>query len=378
MTAVERRAAAGGAHVDLTLLSRQGVVLDGRNPTDTLSLSVAGSAIARAALEPGASGFSQGRGLAAHGSAQLLGYFHSAGYSIYPGIGWSVVAGQDRKEALAAAASLRTKTLLVALLAALLIGAGAFVVARRFARPIEELVAASEAAATGDLTVRSGSVERTDELGRLARAFDAMIENLAELVGRISGAGTALSESATQMATNSTEVGSAVEEIARAVGDVAQGAERQMRMLDDARRAAEEMAERVHESARRAEESATTADGARTVAEGGVSAAERATEGRRGARRVPGDRPERRRRQRPGGRHRRCRAGDLRGPARLQQSVVEVAAVAEQSSASTEQVSASTEETAPAMQSIAAAAGGLLGTAEELTELVARFKLEAA
>src|SRR3989442_2561981 len=94
LTAVKRRAAAGGAHVDLTLLSRQGVVLDGGSAADTLTRSVTGSAVAQAALRDRASGFAEGRALGGHGSAQLLGYFHSTGYSIYPGIGWSVVAGQ--------------------------------------------------------------------------------------------------------------------------------------------------------------------------------------------------------------------------------------------------------------------------------------------
>ncbi|MDW5597226.1 methyl-accepting chemotaxis protein [Conexibacter stalactiti] len=60
---------------------------------------------------------------------------------------------------------------------------------------------------------------------------------------------------------------------------------------------------------------------------------------------------------------------------RMQQNMVDVAAVAEQSSASTEQVSASTQQTSASTQEIAASAQELARTAEELERLVGQFKL---
>jgi methyl-accepting chemotaxis protein len=61
------------------------------------------------------------------------------------------------------------------------------------------------------------------------------------------------------------------------------------------------------------------------------------------------------------------------GAADMQHSIAEVAAVAEQSSASTQQVSASTEQTSASTQQIAASAQELAGRAEELATLVGRF-----
>ncbi|MBV9801742.1 MAG: MCP four helix bundle domain-containing protein [Solirubrobacterales bacterium] len=60
----------------------------------------------------------------------------------------------------------------------------------------------------------------------------------------------------------------------------------------------------------------------------------------------------------------------------MQEGVGEIAAVAEQSSASTEEVSASTEETSASAQEISASAQELAGNAEALNQLVARFKTE--
>jgi methyl-accepting chemotaxis protein len=65
------------------------------------------------------------------------------------------------------------------------------------------------------------------------------------------------------------------------------------------------------------------------------------------------------------------------GSSRVQRDIIEVAAVAEQTSASTEQVSATTQQTSAATQQIAAAAQELSGRANELERLVARFTLAA-
>ena len=62
---------------------------------------------------------------------------------------------------------------------------------------------------------------------------------------------------------------------------------------------------------------------------------------------------------------------------RMQGEIGEVAAVAEQSSASAEQVSASTQETSASAQEIATSAADLARTAEDLERLVSQFKISA-
>jgi methyl-accepting chemotaxis protein len=62
---------------------------------------------------------------------------------------------------------------------------------------------------------------------------------------------------------------------------------------------------------------------------------------------------------------------------RAEGGIAEVAAVAEQSSASAEQVSASTQQTSASTQEIASSATELARTAEQLDELVRRFKISA-
>jgi signal transduction histidine kinase len=68
---------------------------------------------------------------------------------------------------------------LVAAGAALIASLVGFVIATRTVRPLGRLQATADAVARGDLDARSGLGDRRDEIGSLARSFDAMTEDLA-------------------------------------------------------------------------------------------------------------------------------------------------------------------------------------------------------
>jgi methyl-accepting chemotaxis protein len=162
----------------------------------------------------------------------------------------------------------------VLVLAAVLIAA---LVARRISSGIvgsvNDLVDASERAAGGDLTARA-EVRGTDELGRLATAFNAMVARIGGLVSEIQGTAGTLAGSADAMDRAARESGQVSEEIATAVGDVAQGAERQVQMVDDAATAAETTRSTAGDGVTAAEDAARAMEGVReTSAEvGGVIA----------------------------------------------------------------------------------------------------------
>ncbi|HEY0388022.1 MAG TPA: methyl-accepting chemotaxis protein [Gaiellales bacterium] len=183
----------------------------------------------------------------------------------------------DVRGAESAADSARLLGIIAAVIGALVAGALAVVIIRTVRRPIAELMEVSELAARGDLTVRSQNTG-SDELGRLGSAFNAMIENLSELVGRIGETSGTLLTAAEGMAGTSQEAGRAVAEIAAAVGEVATGAERQASLAESARAAAEGVAGGVERSAESAVEANAAADQARNVADAGVEAVQSASE----------------------------------------------------------------------------------------------------
>ena len=322
LTAVQKRAAQGGSKTTrLYLVSSKGTFLASEKPSETLSRTLSGT-IATKALAPKAGGFLGGKALDGSGDDALLGYQRSAGYSVYPGVGWSVVAGQHRSEALASATSLRNQVLIVALLAALIIAAVAWLFSGKIAVPIrriaealravshgdvsqqvavtsgdeigemagsysemqgylEEMAGVADRVAAGDLTV---TVEPRSERDVLGRAFRQTVANLRSLVARVSDTAGVVSSASTQMAATSDETGRAVGQIAEAVGDVAQGAERQVRMTETAREAAEDVAGAIAESAENARATQSVADEALAVAREGVESAAEATAAMRSVR----------------------------------------------------------------------------------------------
>ncbi len=91
------------------------------------------------------------------------------------GGGRAVQVARSLTESDGVLAALRTQLLLIAAIGAALAGAMAWLVARRTARPIEQLTLASEhVAATQDLSVPI-PVEGSDEVARLAAAFNTML-----------------------------------------------------------------------------------------------------------------------------------------------------------------------------------------------------------
>jgi methyl-accepting chemotaxis protein len=262
---IERAKASGQETARLFVLSTEGTVLASDTPSDTLAKTLG---------EP-------------EGDV-LDGRFTSAGFSLYPGVGWNVVSTQDRSEALSAAGTLRTTALAVGLVAALLLGLLAWLVARSITRPILALQVASKTAAEGDLTVRADT-SRTDELGALAVSFNAMVEGLAALVRRIHSVSGTIRTSAGVVAQSSGQAGQAAGEISDTVEGVARGAGEQAEATSIVTATVDEMSEGV----RRVTEGVAVATGAAAdadqAARDGANTVDAATEAMQRIERSVGD-----------------------------------------------------------------------------------------
>ncbi len=127
-----------------------------------------------------------GRGFAAMQAAQASGA-PSAGNRPGPGHGMGAGAGQGPgagmglgQGAYLAQAQQETTTtiIVVAVLAAVVASVLGVLMARRLARPLQQLETTAAAVAQGDLEARSGLSDRADEIGSLGRSFDAMAADL--------------------------------------------------------------------------------------------------------------------------------------------------------------------------------------------------------
>lgn len=96
----------------------------------------------------------------------------------------------------------------------------------RITKPIRKMLVDMEAVKNGNLTVRT-HIDRKDEIGVLAKSFDAMIDTIAELISNSKVVANEVIESANSLAATSQETSASSMEVARAVEEIAHGASEQ-------------------------------------------------------------------------------------------------------------------------------------------------------
>lgn len=177
---------------------------------------------------------------------------------------------QSDKAVQDAAASLRSATLLVALIVAFGVTLTAVAVARRITRPLHKVVVALEALAKGDLTGRVES-EGTDETAQLAHALTDASSQLNETVGQIQGHVGGLAAAAEELSAVATQLGTGAEMSARQAGHVSTSAEQVNHSVQTVAAAVEEFSASIREIDSACQIAATTAS------EAGVAAREAQT-----------------------------------------------------------------------------------------------------
>jgi methyl-accepting chemotaxis protein len=225
------------------------------------------------------------------------------------------IAKAAEADAVDAADTTRTTTILLLLAGVLVAGAAGTVVTRQIAGGLKRLVAAARGIAEGDVEQRV-EISSRDELGDAAGAFGEMVDYLQEsaavadriaggdvsfdvtprserdalgtafqgmtrslraALGEVAGSVTTVTTASQEMSGAADETGRAVSEIADAISRIAEGAEEQARQLEETRGLVHEMTEGVERSARTAVDTARAADDASEIVRDGVAAAAEAT-----------------------------------------------------------------------------------------------------
>ncbi len=120
---------------------------------------------------------------------------------------WSLIVSVPTATILARAHATRQFSILLAVVAVLLAGLAAFLLARTIVRPIERLRdrMAEIADGDGDLTQRVTAV-RDDEAGQLADAFNRFVDKVATTIRGIAGSTATLATAAQELTTVSTQL----------------------------------------------------------------------------------------------------------------------------------------------------------------------------
>jgi len=126
-----------------------------------------------------------------------------------------------------------------------LVGLLVLVLARRFADPILQLQQLASQVAQGDLTQKS-AVHSSDEIGLLAKAFDAMVANLKKLISQVQENAGRVAAASEELTATAEQSAMAANQISASITAVADGADQQSQVV----KAASDIVEHMSESFR--------------------------------------------------------------------------------------------------------------------------------
>lgn len=147
---------------------------------------------------------------------------------------------------------------------------------KKMTEPLSQLSIIADRVAEGDLTV-SVAVNSNDEIGRLAKGFNAMIANLKKLINQIADNAEQVAASSEELTASADQSAKAVNQVAEAINSVADVATEQMSLAGETYTFVEKMSNGVSQIAKNAASVAAMSDEASEAAYKGGEAIGKAT-----------------------------------------------------------------------------------------------------
>lgn len=107
----------------------------------------------------------------------------------------------------------------------------AYLIGRVITRPVTKIAAATKQIAAGNLQIDEVKVKNKDEVGDMAKSFNAMVQHLRDVVKKVSDHSEQVSIASQELTASAEQTSKATEYIASTVEDVANGAEQQVRSV---------------------------------------------------------------------------------------------------------------------------------------------------
>ncbi|WP_158553338.1 methyl-accepting chemotaxis protein [Peribacillus saganii] len=167
------------------------------------------------------------------------------------------------------ASQLKTTIIAVSIIA-LLVGIGiAYYIGRIISRPVKEVADAAKQIAGGDLSIPDIKVKNKDEIGEMADSFNAMRQNLREVVREVSDSSGQIAAASEQLTAGAEQTSRATEQITASIQEVANGAENQTVSVEETSKSLEEVTQGIQHMA----------ENSSFIAESGTQLSEKAKQG---------------------------------------------------------------------------------------------------
>ncbi|MEZ7794407.1 methyl-accepting chemotaxis protein [Niallia circulans] len=130
--------------------------------------------------------------------------------------------------------SVATKTLIISMITALLIGTGLIIIiSSRITRNLKKVVEVSDTIAQGDLTVEEVNYKGKDEIGQLAQSMNKMSNNLRMVIQKISEVSITVNKQSENLSQSTNEVTAGSQQVATTMQELSSGAESQANTATD-------------------------------------------------------------------------------------------------------------------------------------------------
>ncbi|SDE88997.1 methyl-accepting chemotaxis protein [Sporomusa acidovorans] len=197
-------------------------------------------------------------------------------YTPIKGTSWALGVTVPANEVLERLSSFTWSSLVTILVVLILSGCLIRLVAVRIATPLGTLEAVANRIAGGDLKLHQIDVNSQDEVGRLARAFETMVENLRNLVQQIGNSAEQVAASSEELTASSDQAAQASNHIATSITDMAGGTTEQLAAANDASAVVEQMSAGIQQVAASANQVAAQSSQAADKAKDGDKAIDKA------------------------------------------------------------------------------------------------------
>ncbi len=171
------------------------------------------------------------------------------GFAPVKSTGWSLAVSVPVAEVTEALVALTWISLMTILIVLIITAIIIIWVARQIARPIILLEGAANKIAGGDLSQSSLDINSNDEIGRLAKSFEQMTQNVRELIKQIHSDAEQLAASSEELTASAEQSAQASNQVAISMTEVAEGANAQLAAATDTSAVVEELSAGIEQIA---------------------------------------------------------------------------------------------------------------------------------
>lgn len=184
------------------------------------------------------------------GNYNINGTDFIAGYAPIEGTNWTVIVTADEDEVLDDIPVLLVFILTAGVVILILSAVAVFFIGNSISKPIVSASNLSRRLADLDIGIKvpENYLERRDEIGTLAESFQAMAENLQDIVGEINTSSEMVGAASQELTATSQQSATAAEEVSKTVEEIAKGASEQAINTESGSSKASDLGESLEEN----------------------------------------------------------------------------------------------------------------------------------